>query len=110
MIKFRINVFFKKLESHGISGNVGKWIQNWLSERRQKVCVNGIYSEWNQVISGVPQGSVLGPLLFLVFINDLDENILSSLKKFADDTKLYRVISNNNDCQTLRNDLDKLVG
>ena len=101
---------FKKLECHGISGNIGKWIENWLTGRRQKVCINGIYSDWNNVISGVPQGSVLGPLLFLIFINDLDENILCRLKKFADDTKLYREISSTNDCQTLQEDLDKLIG
>ena len=101
---------FKKLESHGISGNVGKWIVNWLTGRRQKVYVSGVYSDWNNVISGVPQGSVLGPLLFLIFINDLDENILSSLKKFADDTKLFREINCNNDCQTLQDDVDKLIG
>ena len=100
---------FKKLETHGISGNIGNWIKNWLSLRRQKVCVNGIYSEWDKVISGVPQGSVLGPLLFLIFINDIDEGILSKLKKFADDTKLYREIINISDCNILQNDLNNLA-
>src|SRR5215469_7075479 len=85
-------------------------MENWLTGRRQKVRINGIYSDWNNVISGVPQGYVLRPLLFLIFINDLDENILSSLKKFADDTKLYREISSTNDCQTLQEDVDKLIG
>ena len=80
-----------------VSSNIGKWIENWLTGRRQKVCINGIYSDQNNVIRGVPQGSVLGPLLFLIFINDLNENILSRLKKFADDTKLYREISSTND-------------
>ena len=100
----------KKLVCHGISGNVGRWIENWLSGRRQRVGVNGVYSDWNSVISGVPQGSVLGPLLFLIFINDLDEDILSRLKKFADDTKLYREINSNKDCESLQNDIDKLEG
>ena len=100
---------FKKIEAHGISGNLGKWIENWLSGRRQKVSVNYKYSEWEYVVSGVPQGSVLGPLLFLIFINDLDDGILSKLKKFADDTKLYREISCRKDCNILQEDLDKLV-
>src|SRR5215467_11751771 len=68
-----------------------------------------MYSDWSLVMSGVPQSSVLGPLLFLIFINDIDENILSKLKKFADDTKLYREILNNEDCNILQNDLTTLV-
>ena len=63
-------------------------IGNWLSNRKQRVCIKGRWSSWISVWSGVPQGSVLGPLLFLIFINDLDDDISSNILKFADDTKI----------------------
>ena len=83
-----------KLEACGIEGEVLQWIKNWLGGRRQKVGIRGKYSDWVKVISGVSQGSVLGPLLFLIYINDIDEGILSKISKFADDTKLCREIGN----------------
>ena len=66
------------------------WLKQWLSDRRQKVGIRGKYSKWSRVESGVPQGSVLGPLLFVVFINDIDGGIKSKISKFADDTKMGR--------------------
>jgi hypothetical protein len=99
---------FKKLRAHGIGGSISRWIQNWLSGRRQKVSINKNYSDWQEVRSGVPQGSVLGPILFLIYINDLDVGVISKLGKFADDTKLGRGVPNEIEIQSLRDDLNKI--
>src|ERR1051325_11243316 len=79
-----------KLRALGIEGEVLNLIKQWLNGRKQRVVINGEYSEWVDVTSGVPQGSVLGPILFVVFINDIDEQIRNSTVylNFADDTKL----------------------
>ena len=66
-------------------------------------------SNWTSVLSGIPQGSVLGPLLFLIYINDLDDNITGNVLKFADDTKVFRKVNTDGDKQHLQNDRDKLV-
>ena len=68
--------------------NLLSWLTNFLDQRHQRVTVDGVYSKWCRVISGVPQGSVLGPLLFIIYINDLSENINCNIKQYADDTKL----------------------
>jgi len=68
-----------------------------------------VASNWKSVQSGVPQGSVLGLLLFLIYINDLDDDIASKVLKFADDTKLFRKIKQNGDYEHLQDDLDKLI-
>ena len=81
-----------KLKAHGIGNGMINWIEKWLIDRRQRVVVDGEVSNWKSVLSGVPQGSVLGPILFLIYINDLDDDITSKLLKFADDTKVFRKI------------------
>ena len=77
-----------KLEYYGIRGSIHKWNSSWLSERFQKVVLDGQASDPVPVLSGVPQDLVLGPVLFLIFINDLPENIRSSVRLFADDCVL----------------------
>ncbi|MGE5822757.1 MAG: reverse transcriptase domain-containing protein [Nitrososphaerota archaeon] len=98
----------KKVEAFGITGIAYKWIENWLSDRKQRVVLSGNGSEWINVKSGVPQGSVLGPILFLIYINDIDESVSSKILKFADDTKLIGVVSNKNEVDRLQNDLKNL--
>lgn len=97
-----------KLKALGIGGNLLRWIDNWLSNRKQRVVLNGINSEWVDVTSGVPQGSVLGPILFIIFINDLDDGVLSKILKFADDTKMMGSVRSEEDVKVLRDDLAKL--
>ena len=80
-----------------------------LNSSQQRVVVDGEVSNWKLVLSGVPQGSVLGPILFLIYINDLDDSITSNVLKFADDTKLFRKVNTDGDKQHLQNDLDRLV-
>jgi len=97
-----------KLKAHGISGLVLSWIEAWLSDRWQCVCLDGVYSSWRHVWSGVPQGSVLGPILFLIFINDLDEQLSGRVLKFTDDTKLFDIVDNQTQAQNLQKDIDIL--
>jgi len=98
-----------KLESHGITGKLLSWITNWLTNRKQRVCINGIKSSWIWVLSGVPQGSVLGPILFLIYINDLDSGIKNWILKFADDTRIFGAIKNTDDQCMMQKDLNTLL-
>ena len=98
-----------KLKSHNVGGNVHKWISSWLHNRKQRVVINGKCSEWKDVDSGVPQGSVLGPLCFIVFINDLDLAVtIDAINKFADDTKVGHVVKDASDQLCLQNCLNQL--
>ena len=80
----------------------------FLSDLVQQVNVNGTNSEWANITSGIPQGSVLGPILFVLYINDLPKNIVSNVYMFADDTKVFKTITSPNDQHALHNDLDYL--
>ena len=97
-----------KLTSYGITGNTHNWITSFLSNRKQRVSVNGALSDITDVTSGVPQGSVLGPILFLLYINDINENVQSNIRLFADDSIIYRKINSNIDHQILQTDLAEL--
>ena len=98
-----------KLECNGISGNLLNLIRNFLSNRKQRVLLNGKNSEWADISAGVPQGSVLGPLLFLVYINDLVENVRCDIKLFADDTSLFSAVyDESKTAAELNRDLDRV--
>ena len=95
--------------AHGIKGSEAQWIRNWLAGRRQRVCINQTFSSWKPVTSGVPQGSVLGPLLFLIYINDIDNGIVSKISKFADETKLCHSSRQPDEVLELQEDFNRLV-
>jgi len=105
------NKLISKLETHGICGKLKHWIKSWLAGRQQRVVVNGEESGWEAVKSGVPQGSLLGPCLFSIYINDIDllVALITLLLKFADDTKLANIIKGEEDRRNLQACLDALM-
>jgi hypothetical protein len=93
------SILLGKLKASGVSGRLLDWFSNYLNNRRQRVVVDGVASQWTPVTSGVPQGSILGPMLFVIFINDVPkvvENRTTSAL-FANDTKVYRTITSVSD-------------
>ena len=97
------------MKQNGISGNLLNVITNFLCQRKQRVVLNGQHSSWTNIEAGVPQGSILGPLFFLVYINDLSDGLTSNPKLFADDTSLFFFIHNiNSTANDLNSDLMKI--
>ena len=101
-------ILIKKLGDCGINTYTTRWVTNSLESHTQRVVVDGSFSTWRDVGSGVPQGSVLGPALFNIFISDLDKGVKSTLFKFADDTEMCRELGTLNGRDRLRLDLDML--
>ena len=98
-----------KLKAYGMEGPLIRWITNFLSNRIQRVVVNNEMSTWSTISSGIPQGSVLGPTFFVVFINDIPDSINSTVNIFADDTKLFRSVTSDEEHVVLQSDLDMLA-
>lgn len=98
-----------KLRHYGIKGKHNQWITAFLESRTQAVVLENKYSDKVDVTSGVPQGSVLGPVFFLIYINDITDNMQSTIRLFADDCTIYRPINNKNDQQILQSDLTNLT-
>ena len=84
----------RKLKAAGVQGELLKWFTNYLAERKQRVILPGVASDWTYILAGVPQGSILGPILFLIYINDIVAEIGSNIRLFADDTSLYIIVEN----------------
>ena len=98
-----------KLKKYGIGGNILNWFTSYLSNRKQRVFNEGFYSTWKDTAAGVPQGSVLGPYLFLLYVNDIVDNIESNIRLFADDTSLFTVIDNDDSLNVLTEDLHNIA-
>ena len=98
----------QKMKSLGIVGNTLNWVKSFLSGRRQRVRVENQYSLWKAVMSGIPQGSVLGPILFVLFINDMPDVCTSTCQLFADDAKKFKKVRSQEDVDVLQDDLRKL--
>ena len=99
----------EKIAENGIGGKISKWIKCRLTDRKQRGMVNNATSDWIPVLSGVSQGSVLGPYLFVIYINDIDDTVSSKILKFADYTKITASISSVEEQHILQTDITRLM-
>ena len=106
--KCDIGILMHKLKNLGVKGNLLRWIHSWLSNRKQQVVVDGRSSKVTDITSGVPQGTVLGPLLFLIYIQDIGNNITAIEKVYVDDTKVKKGVKTEEDIENLQSGLDKI--
>ena len=96
--------------SHKIKGKIGTWIQSFLLNRKYRVIANGVMSDEHEVVSGVPQGTVLASILFIIMISDIDDNLRNSISRlFADDTKVSAKIRTFEDTELLQQDLNRIL-
>ena len=100
-------MYISSMQKYGIKGKILNWVKAFLSERQQRVIVNGSASSWEDITSGIPQGSVLGPILFLIYINDLPGAVAGLIKLFADDAKVYSTVESNQKELALQNQVTR---
>ena len=107
--KINVSILLNKLKKLGIGGNIGKWIAKFLIGRKQRVRINGQYSSNSDIVSGVPQGTILAALLFLVYISDINEKINeSTLVSYADDSKMFKRVKNLEQCEQLQSNINTI--